>query len=113
MENDPNNKERYFSGKWSLEWIVIAASQPGRACGIAVMLLHMATLTKNVEVKVKPSLLRRFRFDRTVAMAAIQRLVDAGLLEWRERKRGSSPIVKLVGHRHREAVPSHEVFPCS
>ena len=78
-----------------IRWMLRAARLPGRAGSVAVALWAAVTASGQAEVTLTPARLREVGVGRESAYAAVERLVEAGLLT-ADRQRGRSVRLTLL-----------------
>lgn len=92
-----HRKELYFMGPVNLEWLMNASKCRGRSLAVAVTLLHEGRIRCTSQVKLKPSLLRKFGVDRFAQYRGLKALEEAGLIKFIKSKRGMAPVIELIG----------------
>jgi hypothetical protein len=98
----PCRGEAFLRGPLPMAWLERAASLPGRALHIGVMLWYYVGLHKSARVKFSLSRCeRRLGFDRTTATRGLAALERAGLVTV-ERRPGQRPVVTVI---HNPAEP--------
>lgn len=78
-----------------IRWMLRAASLSGRTASVAVVLWADVTASGQPEVSLTPSRLRQIGVSRESAYAAIERMVEAGLVG-ADRQRGRAVRLTLL-----------------
>lgn len=78
-----------------IRWMLRAARLPGRTGSVAVALWADATASGQSEVTLTPARLREVGVGRESAYAAVERMVEAGLV-CADRKRGRAVRLTLL-----------------
>lgn len=94
--NGPRRGALRFLAPTNLSWITRAALLPGRSLHLALALKLQWDLAGRQEFAMQSSLRDMFGVDRYAERRALDRLLDAGLIEV-SRRRGARPRVRLVG----------------
>lgn len=87
--------DHFLKGPIPLMWLALAATLPGKALAVGMLIWFLQGLQKNRTVKLAPSWLRRFGIERQAAYRALKALEHARLITI-ARKRGASPTVTIV-----------------
>lgn len=95
-EEPPKKKRRFIRGPIPAEWIEQAARLPGKALHVALMVQYLDGFERTGTVKLRPSVRNAYGMDRFSCTRGLDQLEAAGLISVR-RKRGSSPVVTIVG----------------
>jgi hypothetical protein len=85
----------FLKGPIPLTWLALAATLPGKALAIGMLIWFLQGVQKRRTVKLAPSWLRRFSIERQAAYRALKALEHARLITV-ARKRGESPMVTIV-----------------
>jgi hypothetical protein len=94
----PVQRERFLRGPIPMVWLERAASLPGRALHVGIMLWYVAGLKKSGRFRFSLAACARLGFDRTTASRGLRALEMAGLVVV-ERRPGCKPIVTILsGH---------------
>jgi len=88
-------KGRVLKGPISLEWLMKASQQPGKALSVAIAVWFLVGVSKTSTVKLSNKLLREFGVDRYAKSRALKQLSSAGLISVRQAN-GRSPIVTVL-----------------
>ena len=81
-----------------IRWMLLAARLPGRTASVAVALWADVTASGQPEVTLTPSRLRQIGVSRESGYAAVERLVEAGLVG-ADRQRGRAVRLTLLDEK--------------
>lgn len=85
----------FVRGPLPMEWFARAASLPGRALDVGLLVWFRVGCEKRDRVVLRPSVRELFRLNRHAQYRALQALEAAGLVEV-SRKSGAAPTVTLI-----------------
>jgi hypothetical protein len=85
----------FLKGPIPLPWLAVAATLPGKALAVGLIIWFLHGLQKTYTVKLAPSWLRHFGVKRQAAYRGLKALENARLITV-ARKRGESPTVTIV-----------------
>ena len=91
----PGQGGRFLKGPIPLRWLMVAASQPGKALPVAIALWYLAGLKRSRTVALSISSLTDFGVGRLAGYRGLAALEQAGLVSV-VRHAGRKPIVTLL-----------------
>lgn len=97
-ESGPQLPEKFFTGPIRLSWLQRASQLGGKALNLGIALLFEARVSKRMNIKARPSLLRSFGVERHAGYRALKSLEIAGLVKVVTRRRGTAAEVTLIKH---------------
>lgn len=89
-------RPQYVTVTLPVRWIERAASLPGKALHVAMVLLYLTSLRKSPEVRFSQSTLKRFDTSRDASYDALTRMAAAGLVQLKKSP-GRAHVVVLLG----------------
>jgi hypothetical protein len=91
----PRTKDRFIRGPIPAEWIEQAARLSGKALHVALIIRYLDGFERTGTVKLRPSVRNAYGLDRFSCSRGLDQLEAVGLIAVR-RKRGSSPVVRIL-----------------
>ena len=86
--------EKFLKGPIPLEWLCMAARQPGKSLHVAVAIWFLAGITYKKTITLQGTILRALGVSRHAAYRALQALEKAGLVT-AKRHPGRFPVVTI------------------
>ena len=89
-------KKKFFYARTAFDWMASASLLPGKSLQVALMICHVAVLTRSNQVRLSSRKVELFGVSRGAKLRALRWLEKAGLIAV-ERRSGRNPIVTLIG----------------
>lgn len=97
-KNPRHIREPFFLGPVCLTWLQLAGQLPGKSLHLAIAAAHQSRLSGSSIIHVRPKIFRDFGVSRHDRYHAMPGMVEMGLLEVLEQRRGKAPTVRLLNH---------------
>ena len=95
LQKATTRSKRFLKGPIPLDWLIIAATQSGRALHVGIVLWFLKGVKRSRTVELTRSKLALLGISRHAGYRGLTKLEEAGLVSV-DRHRGRSPIVTIL-----------------